>query len=220
MIDVIIPTLRPDKIEVFIDSIERNFVYDHNIYVICPEKGFKDTIAKYSSECIFLIEKVPLGVVNAVNMATFYSKGEYITTFSDECTVNYRYDEFMIERIKDKFAIGMPESVPYYDFKYYGYTYSPFPFISRETLDKLYGIFFNPMYGSFYADPDLSFRVLLSGGEVVMSEKSICYHHNNLDDVHHKNNLSKYLSKDKENFERFWDLHKKTLDSMHVLKDD
>gem|GEM_PF-4752175 len=143
------------------------------------------------------------GVVEAVNAGYRNSSGDIVMTISDECRFYRGWLDEMVRQLEDD-TILSPLVSPYSPFHYYGKTFSPFPFLKRSLVERIgVGYLFDPSYKCYYADPDLSLRVIEAGGRVKVCEKAEVFHPYVPDQIHVSNKNS-YVEQDREVFKRRW----------------
>ena len=102
-------------------------------------------------------------------------------------------------------CILTPKHLPAFNFEYYQRPFAPFPFVHRKVIDALNGVFIDPAYKAFYADPDLSMRALTSNIPVYTCETAEIYHPNNMSCPAHVHNVNAYLDQDRATFRARWD---------------
>lgn len=158
---------------------------------------------------IWVSEREPQGIVNAVNRGFKVSSGEYINTLSDECECEEKWAFYMLEFLKTHTinVMGAFNVKPFNPFQYFGRIFSPFPFINRKFLKTVFkneNVFLCPEYKSFYADPDLSMRVWAAGGQVIQVKHAVIHHPHIQDEIHKRGHENFHLS-DREIFIRIWE---------------
>ena len=85
---------------------------------------------------------------------------------------------------------------------YFGLMFAPFPFLHRDTIEALGGLY-DPIYKSFFADPDLSLRCWAAGGEV-SRWPAARLNHRHIKDKIHMRAYNKNFEKDQDTFIQRW----------------
>lgn len=153
------------------------------------------------------------GPIFAINKCLPKTKGEYIVTLSDDARVLPKWYENMLsfmqenEKTFDGPLIGnfriYNDSGELGDIGYYNHAFSCFPFIKRETIDKLGG-YYSPEYHAYFSDPDLGMRCFAKGGKVITCPNAWIFHCGNSDPLYVSNHL-KYMKEDETTFRKKWD---------------
>lgn len=201
MISVILPSVRPDNLWRCLNAV------DHasrgiNIETIIVA-DFKPIYIPISAFWIYAPERK--GTIDAINKGFDVSQGEYIFVTSDEAILG---DGALVSlenmcKFYDNKVLLSPAHVPDFPFFYYKKWFAAFPFAHRSLIDKVGGLF-DPVYKSFYADPDLSLRAYTHGFDVRTCDDAIIYHPNNMECLVHKHNVSTYLAHDRAIFKERW----------------
>lgn len=199
MISVIIPTVRSNNIIPCIYSIY-DCVKDID-YEIVIVADYEPVLFNKNMKWINQTER--RGVVDATNTGFKCSEGEYIMTISDECRFMNNCFYHLLKTMKkhnDK-VITSPRIEPSSPFNYYGVEFAPFPFVHRSLITDNY--IFDPVYKSFYADPDLTLRLHQKKIEFRLTRDALVYHPFVNDDVH-KLNVENHCHIDREVFKSRW----------------
>lgn len=215
MISAILPSVRPHLTETCVKSVlAAAGDVPIQVIVITPD-GHDSNVEHHAWNGGALRSQVittrdeRLGVVHAVNLGAKIATGKYLFTLSDECLLKVRSLERMYQRAEalGGLCILTPKHVPNFQFYYYKRMFAPFPFVSRFVLDRAIAprMMFRPEYKSFYADPDLSFRVRVEFGIVPEIVKEAVIFHNQQHDASHYSNVSKHLDEDRKTFRENWD---------------
>ena len=203
-ISIIVPSLREQQLLKCVESIiTTTSGIDYEIIIISP---FRPPVP-----CVWLKEEKPKGVNYAVERGYRRSKGEWIFVMSDEDRFT---DGFLLTLYKfalphaGKLFIANPVlfgGVTTFDrpsIGYYGKMFAPFPFIQKESAEKLGGLY-DLRYKSFFADPDLSLRCWEAGGEVRRCDKARLYHPHIEDKLHMAAKTANF-DKDQKAFAARW----------------
>jgi len=204
MISLIIPSLRKSQIEECIDRIdETTHGIEYELIVVSP---FRPPLSARWVE-----EAKPQGVNRAVQKGFKVAKGEYIMTLSDEDRFTDDYLKTMFDFVdphKGELFIGNPGLFGGVGpsvrpaIGYFGLMFAPFPFVHRDTIKALGGLY-DPIFTSFFADSDFSLRCWAMGGEVVRYPEARLYHRHIKDDIH-MNAYNKNFVKDEATFIKRW----------------
>lgn len=198
-ISVLLPTVRPALAQRSLASVA--LACGDLPYEVVVVADF-DMPESVPVSCIWL-KKERQGVVDAVNTAFDWSSGSHVFLFNDESTL----DSFSLkilhdESVRDPRCLLGPAHVPHYTFAYYGLNFVPFPFAPRDLFIKIGGLL-DPVYKSFYADPDLGLRAHACGVTVRTVEQAIIRHDNGQDEAKLQN-LSQYMAIDQATFRERW----------------
>jgi len=143
------------------------------------------------------------GVVDAVVRAWEDVKGQCVFLFNDEATLDPDALEILYhEAMADPDSLLTPQHVPAYTFAYFGKPFAAFPFAKRDLFVRLGGLL-DPVFKSFYADPDLGMRAHAAGGPIRTVERAIIRHNNGHDDVK-VSNVAQYMALDQQTFRMRW----------------
>lgn len=200
-LSIIIPSLRTYRLKECLAFIHANTAnVDYEVVVV--GNAFPDHCPPVSLK--FVYEEIPRGVVNAVNAGFAVSDGEYVCTLSDEALVRQNWASNMLRFLAgfDGDVQGCPKVVPPSPFHYFNKIFAPFPFMRRDLIEKVGGLF-DQEYRSFYADPDLSMRVYANGGTVAVCEASVVYHPF-INDALHQKSVQLYADQDRATFIKRW----------------
>lgn len=203
-LSIIIPSLRKDDLKFCLESIrDHTGGIDYEVLIVAPFGPWE----KYE-QARWIHEKEPKGVVHAVNVAWPEVRGIWVTTFSDEARAMTGWAKNMIDFLRrqdNPRTIGnfrVIEHGEHCQFYYYGQLFATFPFARKSAIEALGGLF-DPVFGAFYADPDLGMRAWERGGQVVTCPNAFIYHPYNRDRFN-KENRRKFETKDKETFQQRW----------------
>jgi len=207
MISIIIPTIRKNQIKECLDQIiATTHGIEYEMIVVSPYEVpvFKNT--KWLREC--RLE----GVNRAVEKGFAIAQGEYIMTLSDEDRFTDGYLRTMFDHVdphKGELFIGNPGLFGGVGpsvrpaIGYFGLMFAPFPFLHRDTIEALGGLY-DPIFKSFFADPDLSLRCWAQGGIVSRCPEARLYHRH-IEDKIHTRAYNKNFLKDESTFIKRWD---------------
>ncbi len=185
MIDILIPSFRPDNVEKIRKNIEECSV-GHDINLVFDTKT--------------------VGTYNAVRKMFNETSGEWIIHMPDDCTVVPGWIDRMMEMMKDpEIYVGGWKTynwIKHEPCKYYGKNFCAFICIRRDIAIKLGGLMHEKYY-CFYGDPDLSMRAYAAGGKVQHLPTYDIYYDDKGDDLKSKNFLEHH-DKDKQQFINTW----------------
>jgi hypothetical protein len=202
MISALLPTIRPDNVPHTINSMLVGAPDDLEILVMAD---FKPNF-KLDKKVRWFIESERNGVVSALNDLHTVAKGDFYFSLNDESQISGYHLGMMEEYYKGRLVVGSPRQIPDFPFFYYKKQFAAFPFVSRETLTAICDNkwFMDPVYGSFFADPDLSMQAWEKGIPVEICHNAELYHNNNDGAEGHFRNVMLQLPKDKETFQERW----------------
>ena len=200
LISVLLTTIRPHLVKRALDSIRPAAAgLPYEVVVVAdfaPPDGVLQPPVSWSM-------RDRRGVVDAVNTAGQAALGEYWFIFNDESTLEPGALGLLYEAAVDEpDALLTPEHVPAFPFFYYGLPFAPFPFAHRSVFTQLGGLL-DPIYRSFYADPDLSLRAHAQG-RAVRTVHGAVIRHANYHDQPHADSVSAYLAADRAAFAARW----------------
>ncbi len=195
MISIILPSLRRRAV---IRRI-KEFSGDYEIIVVSPfiVKG-----------AVHIYEPYPLGSIHAHNLAYRNCSGDYIMWWADDTSPTENCLENMVNFVKGKdlfigsFRVKDRRGTELVQWSINGKLYACFGCVARETLDSIGG-YFNPMYKSYWADPDMSLRVWGKGGRVEVCPDAWVITEGISDKISVENS-KKYFQQDMETFVKRW----------------
>lgn len=202
-VSVIVPTIRQNEIFPCIESIYDGCqgLDEYEIVVVADFPLFTNL------PCVHWILDVDRrGPVDAICKAERSCKGKYLFLMSDE-------DRLLPTTLKQLYDIAEGEKsdtiyVPFCGavWNYYGRIFPPFPFVSREVIDrKLGGYLLDDSYGAHYADPDLGMRAAEADVEIRIMPNVRINHPNNMSYPDHIFNRNKFYERDMATFRSRWD---------------
>lgn len=213
MISLILPTVRPDQLKECVNAIvlaSDNFQVEFELIVVAdfPEvKMPKDAFINkdWALKPKWIYEPERKGVVDANIQGYKNAEGEYIMTLSDEAKLYPGSLKGLLKfcQLLDNKVLTSPSHIPYFNFRYYGKWFAPFPFAHRSLIDACGGLFL-PEFKCFYADPDLSLRAYEKGFLVKECATAAIHHPNNMACEAHKHNVDKYVAQDRITFGKKW----------------
>lgn len=208
MISVILPSVRANRLDsCLISVLEASEKEDVEVVLVT------DYWIPLGSELIkklnikWICDEERKGVVDAINKGVAIAGGDYLFSLSDEAALS----RGAFKRLKsDSKLYGdnvllTPTHVPYFPFFYYNLPFAPFPFCHRSVIDKAGGVFIDPEYKAFYADPDLGMRAWASGVPVISCAGAFIDHPNDMSCPAHIHNVNAYLEHDRAIFRSRWD---------------
>ena len=167
-ISVIIPSLRPESLEICLRHIiTYSKDVDYEIVVVSPFKPPGHERLKH------VLEKEPMGTARATNLGYDHSRGKYVLTIADDMLINAGCLQNLIAFMKphdEKLFLASLRGYDAYglrnDWGFYGYLLACCPCIKAEHIEQIGGCYFDPLFRSVYCDHDLSLRVSGAGGTV------------------------------------------------------
>lgn len=207
MISVLLPTIRPHLIRRAYDSIAPAAEgVAHEILVVADfgliDVFNRDFPASLNMPMRWIVSERK-GVADAMKLATDAARGEYLFAFNDESVLEPGALRTLYQEAeRHPGEVLTPRHLPPFDFRYYGLPFAPFPFVHRDIVKRLGGLF-DPAYKCFYADPDFSMRAHAAGVPIRVVD-AVLVHHNNHDDAHQMN-MSAHLEADRALFRSRWD---------------
>lgn len=206
LISVLLPTIRPHLFRTAFDSIRA--AAGRLTYEVIVVADFPSVFECQEPErhlCCRWIERERHGPIDAINTAAAVARGTYLFVFNDESTLDANALEVLYdEAAKRPRCLYTPRHEPYWNFSYYMKPFAPFPFVHRDLVTMLGGLF-DPAYGGFYADPDLSMRAHAMGVPIVTVHGAMLRHTNNMSAEGHQENLAAFLTQDRATFRSRWD---------------
>lgn len=198
-VSVLLPTVRPLQWRRSAESVAAAAgALSYEIIVVAD---FMD--AEYLKHTMWF-ERKRAGVVAAVGMAMSIALGEYVFLMNDESTLEPGALELLYAASRaEPWQLLAPQHDPSYQFVYYGLPFAPFPF-ARQDVVRVLGGLLDPVYKSFYADPDLSLRAHALGVPVKTVDGAVIHHHNGQDEAKLQN-VSQYMAADRTTFRTRWD---------------
>jgi GT2 family glycosyltransferase len=143
------------------------------------------------------------GPIDAINAGLAVATGEYIFVFNDESMLDPEALAVLYhEATNDPAVILTPRHLPPFNFSYYGRPFAAFPFVHRDVITVLGGLF-DPAFHAFYADPDFSMRAHAAGIPIRTVDNAVI-RHDNRHDAGHAHNVNAYLAADRETFRTRW----------------
>lgn len=202
MVSIILPTIRPNNINLTINSLLLSSFRLFEILVIA------DFDAPFHLDHrVKWIKQERMGPIAAINEGHKQAQGDFFFLTNDESEISHHGLEILEDALKDNpIQILTPKHIPYFPFYYYKKFFAPFPFVSRETLKVLCNdaYFFDPQYKGFYADPDLSLRAHELGIPVTECYDVRLSHNNDMYAIGHKENVNTFLLHDRKIFCARW----------------
>ena len=149
------------------------------------------------------------GTVDAMNLAFEMAEGHYIFATNDEVELDPRVFKALLAVAEPHGEDGIfaVSQTPYCSNDYYDIYFAPCPFGRRSFFQKLNGgdHLFDPVYRSFYADPDLCIRAHVAGIDVTKvpdakTKHRRCVRHGD----GHSHNWQSYYQSDRNTFSTRW----------------
>lgn len=194
MISVTLPSLRPKAVAKRIKEFTSE--KDYEIIVVSPF-FVKDAI---------YIRQDPIGCVAAHALAFKCSRGDYIAFWADDTAPTPGCLSNMVDFVKGKglfigsFRVKDRRGRELAQWTINGKLYAGFGCASRETFEKVG--YFDPVYRSYFADPDLSMKVWQARGRVEVCPDAWVITEGISDKVTAEN--SKYFERDRKTFISRW----------------
>lgn len=202
MISVLLPTIRPHLITRAVQSIGPAAAgVPYEVVVVADFDA--DLVAIGDPNVRWLISR-RYGVIDAINVAQRHARGEYLFVFNDESVLEPGALRRLYETAQQEpKSLLSPRHLPPFNFSYYGKPFAAFPFVHRDVVAELGGLF-DPTFKGFYADPDFSLRAHAKGVPIRIVDDAVLRHANNHDEPHHAS-VSAYLEQDRAVFRSRWD---------------
>jgi len=201
VISVLLPTVRPDNLPAAIRSIpEAAAGIDYEVIVVADFGPDSYPRTKW-------IVDERKGPIDAIETAYQAAQGEYVFVFNDESKLEPGSLRTLYEAaLTDPWRVLTPYHVPPFTFVYYGRPFAAFPFVRRDVIEDLGGLF-DPAYKGFYADPDFSMRAHAKRIPVEVIQSAVIRHVNHSNgqaDIKHAN-WAKWFANDQALFRTRWD---------------
>jgi hypothetical protein len=197
VISVLLPTIRPEKIEARLAELQDGDVGVPVEIVVVAD------FASPTNHSPWYVRKRG-GVIDAIDFAYRVSRGDYVFVTNDETTVRSETLRVLYAAAQTRPGyILSPRHWPPYNFVYYGKKFLPYPFVHRSVVEQL-GSLFDPAYKGFYADPDFCLRAHAAGVPMEEIDTEI-RHYNDIRRQDHVEAVSTYLEKDRALFRSRWD---------------
>ena len=208
MISVILPSIRPANLKTTIEKFIESQWGAHYELVIVTDFQIDFKIFYHSYCGVKLIyEPVRRGPTEAICQAEKACSGEYVFRINDQIELTKEGLNKMLafSRKHNDRVIVDQRTFPISPLKYYGKTFSPYPFVHRKVIEELGG-YHLPDFKGFYADPDLSMRAHKAGIPILkcpgVSVKRVC--DGSMDYQGHSENVSAYYKHDRNVFINKW----------------
>jgi len=181
-LSVIIPSLRPEVLKETIERIYKTTTdLEYEIIVVSsldmPEISKLDRV-------VVVKEEEQKGSNWAIELGTNKAKGTYIMELSDDNLVDTDCLKNIVKFMKqhdDKLMICSPRVHDLWEIHpettVYGFYYAKTPCIKKSNLEKI-GQFYDTAFHSYFADPDLTLRVLDKGGTATICPDAWIEFHN------------------------------------------
>ena len=198
MISILLPSVRPEKLPWAMASIPAAASTVPYEVVVVADFGPDE----YPHTRWIMRERK--GVIDAIDTACQASKGEYLFVFNDESRLDPNaLQSLYFAALTDPWRVLTPYHMPPYSFHYYGLPFAAFPFVRRDLMEQLGGLF-DPVYQGFYADPDFSMRAHAQRIPVEVLHSAVIRHDNRHDDAHQWS-VNAFLEHDRAIFRSRWD---------------
>jgi GT2 family glycosyltransferase len=203
-ISIILPTLRKDEALKRIKEFEMtNENIDYEIIVISPFYVEGKKIKQ-------VLEKTPQGVIAAMNKGYEIASAHYVCWWSDAASPTQNCLLNMINFLKTKhspfigaFRIKNIHGRELSQWKAYERLYACWGCASKETINTVGGLF-DPVFHSYFADPDLGLRVWEKGGVVAVCPDAYIIINRIPGDKFRKFHKEKYFQNDMQIFFNRW----------------
>lgn len=164
-VSIILPSLRRRAVLKRIREFAvTNRSVDYEIIVVSPFLAEGDRV-------VHVYESEPLGCIHAHDSAYRNSQGGYIVPWADDTSPTKDCLANMVEFVRGKglfigsFRVKDRRGRELVQWAVYDRLYATFGCVSRKTI-ALIGGYYDPIYKSYWADPDLSLRLWERGGMV------------------------------------------------------
>lgn len=162
MKSIIIPTMRPDEIDVCLDSIK-----------------------KYTTDYEIILDTEKIGFVKSLNQAIKKAKGEYIILLHDDCEVTEGWADkladvgaFCVGELNDSFDTwgGFYNPQGYCQDSTKNPDYAYFLCISKKAMEKI-GDFDERFTKPWCQDVDMGFHIRSKGFKIECLPGKVIHHH-------------------------------------------
>ncbi len=175
---------------------------DYEIIVVSPFEVKMDRV-------VHIFERDRKGCIHAHGLAYHHASGEYIVPWSDDASPTVGCLDNMLKFMKGKrdpfiasFRIKNKYHYELSPWRVYGRLYACWACVSRRTLDMVGG-YYDPVFRSYWADPDLSLRVITKGGKIGTCRNTwVILQH--INDKVRADNFDKYFKPDTDTFISRW----------------
>lgn len=184
MVSIILPSIRSKNLD------------------ICIRKLYESQYGEFE---IITITDGNDGPTEAICRGEAKARGEYLFRINDQVELTPGGLMKMVafsKKHNDRIIVDQ-KTFPVSPLKYYGKTFSPYPFIHRNLSDELGG-YHLPEFKAFYADPDLSMRAYKAGIPIIKCPGVAVKRDCRMTYEGHKENVSKYYKNDMINFYTKW----------------
>lgn len=196
-VSVLLPTIRPSHVARVLAGLQLaagDLPLEVVVIADFPSPGHQPWIVRPRA-----------GVVDAVQAGVVAATGRYLFVTNDET----QYEPGMLRLLYDAAearpgCLWSPQHLPPFQFVYYDRPFAPFPFAHRDVFAQIGGVL-DPVYGAFYADPDLSLRAHRAGVPVVQLDAAKIYHSNETSRADHRAAVAQHFERDRQTFRARWD---------------
>lgn len=198
MISILLPSIRPNRLPFAMASIPAAAEnVDYEVIVVA------DFGPEEYPHTRWIVEPRQ-GVIRAIQTAYKTSQGEYVFVMNDESTLDAgALRSLYYAALSDPWRVLSPYHIPQFNFVYYGLPFAAFPFVRRDLVEHLGGLF-DPAYKGFYADPDFSMRAHAKRIPVEVLHSATIRHFNRRD-PEHQDRVNAYFANDQALFRTRWD---------------
>ena len=202
-LSIILPSLRVDRARHCIDRIDRwTGDVDYEVVLVAPFKIDHPRVKH--------VEEIsPKGSCHANTQGYLNADGEYVVALADDTYVTPQWASNMLsfmEKEDDSLMIGNFRAFDVTGERtepgVYGFLYSCFPFMKREHVARLGGVY-DTYFHSYYGDPDLSLRAWHFGGRVITCPDA-WMEFANIEDKVEINRRAEHFEQDQELFFERW----------------
>lgn len=198
MISILLPSIRPDKLPFAMASIPAAAEIVAYEVIVVADFGPEE----YPHTQWIVRERH--GVIDAIQTAYEASSGEYLFVMNDESSLDPgSLRSLYYAALADPWRVLSPYHVPDFNFQYYGLPFAAFPFVRRDLVEHVGGLF-DTAYKGFYADPDFSLRAHAKRIPVEILHSATIRHRNRHDESHAQR-VNEHLANDRALFRTRWD---------------
>lgn len=205
LVSILLPTVRPDLARQSLAAMNEaceGAACEVVVVADFPLDIFGNSLSALTMPLIW-IKRERRGTVDAANAALKHARGEWVFLTNDETIIQPGAVKAMLAVAwTSHYCLWAPQHVPAYTFQYFGKPFVPFPFVHKDLLAQVGGLF-DPAYKCFYADPDLSLRVYDKGFSVQTIDGAAVHHANGQDEAKLLN-MQQYMAGDQATFRARW----------------
>jgi hypothetical protein len=204
MVSILLPTIRPDLFRIRMEEYASLDLPWPCEVVVVSDRSDLDVTPTHPLLSVKHFVQPRAGNVPATNFAFDKAEGRFVFATNDEVELDPHIFRALVCASGNGPAILSATQTPYCSNDYYGVFFANCPFGQRSFFQSLSGGFFDPVYHSFYADPDLALRAHAIGLSVGRVPDAKCVHHCVPEADGHVANSMMYYQQDRHTFTTRW----------------